>query len=490
MKEQKEEVKSKVGVVALTALIVGGTIGSGIFALPATLTAGANPEGIIIGWIIVAIGMFALTSVYRNLTLQQPDIDDGIYGWSKHMFGHLGGFIAAYGHGAGDAIGNASYLTVIFSAFGGFAIFSYFGNGTTWPAVIAASVLLWLVVWLVLRGVKSSTFVNDIVTIAKIIPIVLFIVLAIFHFNPHIFASHYSSTAVYNLASKQWTHVSIFEQSKSVLLAAMWSLIGIESGTIFATRAKKLSEVATATTAGAIIVILLLVGTTILSLGLLSPASITKLHQPSMAGLMSLMVGHWGGALINICLIVSVIGALLAWVNLSAEEVRLGGRGHSAAKWIDGLNKNEAPINSIIVTAGIAQALLIIAGIYSAGYLVLLKFSTSLAIVPYLEVSLYACKSVILGIGFKNRSMMSRIGSGIAAVLATLFALYMIYGAGLKYLLLAAVVWTTGLPFFFKAKKEYNQHYGVWEIISLVIILIMAVIGIIGLFTGAINFNS
>ena len=108
---------------------------------------------------------------------------------------------------------------------------------------------------------------------------------------------------------------------------------------------------------------------------------------------MEIMVGKWVAYLTNICFNVAMVGALIVWVNLSAEEVRLAGRGHSAAKWIDGLNKNEAPKN----TAGIAQALLIVAGIYSAGYDVLLKFLTSLSIVPYLLVSLYALKSVILG---------------------------------------------------------------------------------------------
>ena len=75
------EIKSKVNLGGLTALVVGGTIGSGIFALPATMTEGANPEGILIGWLIVAIGMLSLASVYRNLTLQQPNIDDGTYVW-------------------------------------------------------------------------------------------------------------------------------------------------------------------------------------------------------------------------------------------------------------------------------------------------------------------------------------------------------------------------------------------------------------------------
>jgi arginine:ornithine antiporter / lysine permease len=126
-----EKRDGKVGLFGLTALIVGSSIGSGIFALPATLTAGANAEGILIGSLIVGMGMLSLVSVYRNLTLRQPDIDDGIYGWSKGVFGHFGGFIGAFGHGAGDTIGNASYLVVIFSALGAFGAFSFFGEGTT-----------------------------------------------------------------------------------------------------------------------------------------------------------------------------------------------------------------------------------------------------------------------------------------------------------------------------------------------------------------------
>lgn len=483
------EIKSKVNLGGLTALVVGGTIGSGIFALPATMTEGANPEGILIGWLIVAIGMLSLASVYRNLTLQQPNIDDGIYGWSKHMFGDVGGFLAAYGHGAGDAIGNASYLTVLFSAFGSFAIFKFFGNGTTWPAVIVASIILWIIVFLVLRGVHTETWLNDITTVAKVLPIAAFLILAIINFNPHIFMAHFSSTWVYSTSLHHYQNVSIFGQSKNVLLAAMWTLIGIESGTIFATRAKKLSDVAKATTIGAIIVILLLVGTSILSVGLLSPRMISSLHAPSMAGLMEHMVGKWGAWLINICLIISVLGALIAWVNLSAEEVRLAGRGGSSTKWLNGLNKHEAPVNSLIVTVGITQALMIVAGAYSAGYEVLLKFSTSLSIVPYLMVALYALKSVICGTGFENRSAKERITSSIWAVIAVSFTVFMLYGAGLKYLLLAAIVWMTGFPFYFKGKKERQEKWNKVEIISWSVFGIMAVIGLVGLLTGFILFN-
>lgn len=485
----KQNIKGKVGLGGLTGLVIGGTIGSGIFALPATLTAGANPEAILIGWAIVAIGMFSLAGVYRNLTLQQPDIDDGIYGWSKHLFGDLCGFIANYGHGIGDAVGDASYLTVIFSAFGGFGLFSFFGNGTTWPAVIAASVLLWIVTGLVLHGVRTSTGMNNVATVAKVIPISLFIILAILNFSSHTFMAHFSSTQVFNVTTHTWGHASIFNQSTTVLLSAMWTLIGIESGTIFATRAKKLKDVAKATNIGAIFVIILLVGTSVLSLGLMSPSKISALHDPSVAGLMTSMVGNWGGWLINICLIISVLGALIAWVSLCSEELRVTARGGSATKWLNVLNQKEAPKNALMVTSGLTQFLMILAGLYSAGYVVLLKFSTSLAIVPYFFASLYALKSVIKGTGFEDRASYERVSSAILAILAITFTVFMILGAGLRYLLLGAIVWMTGFWFYYKGKQEKSEKLTKSEWLWWGVIALMALAGIVGLLTGTLSIS-
>ncbi|MBR2673207.1 MAG: amino acid permease [Aeriscardovia sp.] len=488
----KEKLKNKVGAGALTALVVGGTIGSGIFGLPSTMTKNGNPKAIIIGWIIVGIGMFALAGVYRDLTMQQPEIDDGIYGWAKGIFGDLGGFFANYGHGVGDAVGDTSYLVVIFSALGSFGVFGFFGDGTTWWSVLVASILLWLLTWLVLRGVKSSTLMNDITTIAKIIPIVVFIVLAILNFNPHIFMAHWASTSVYVPASHttaaHWTHESVFAQSKAVLLSAMWCLVGIESGTIYATRARKTSDVAKATTIGSIIVIIVLVGTAVLSLGLMAPSRISQLHDPSMAGLMAHMTGPWGSWLINICLIVSVVGALLAWISLCSEELRLPSRGGSATKWLNQLNGEEIPKNAVLTTSCITEALLLVAGFSSAGYETMLEFATSLDCVPYLMVSLYACKSVIKGIGFRNRSRGERVRTGVLAALSTLFTAFMVYGAGLQYLLLTAVVWLTGFWFYWKGRQEQGKRMGAGEWSAWIVVAVLAVLGIIGLCTRTMGF--
>jgi arginine:ornithine antiporter/lysine permease len=477
-KEASATDDGKVGLFGLTALIVGGTIGSGIFALPATISGNTGSLGIIVGWMVVTFGMLALVSVYRNLTLRQTDIDDGIYGWSKAGFGHLAGFFSAYGHGAGDAIGNASYLVVIFSALGAFGAFSFFGDGITWPAIAAATALLWSCNALVLAGVKSSTRVNNVLTVVKIIPIVLFVGLAFYHFDSQILMDDFYGEAHNN---------SVFEQSKTVLLAAMWTLIGLESGTIYATRARNHSDVAKASSIGAIIVALLLVGVSVLMLGILPTAQITNLHQPSMAGLMTAMVGPWGGSLINITLIVSVLGALVAWVALSAEQAMLSGRGKSATQWLGRLNKNGAPQHSLLLTTGIAQAMILVAGFSKTGYLGLLAFSTSLALLPYLLTSVYAVKSASIGRGYEGDNAKGRYWEMGIALFAVTFVLFMFYGAGFKYVLLAAIVWSLGLPLFFLGKKEQRQQLTVREWSVCLLVVGMAVVGLLGIFRGQLS---
>ena len=151
---------------------------------------------------------------------------------------------------------------------------------------------------------------------------------------------------------------------------------------------------------------------------------------------------------------------------------------------------NEAPRNSLLITTGITQVLMIIAGIDKSSYVTLLSFSTSLALIPYLFSSIYALKSVIVGTGFANRSTQQRVYSGVTACIAILFVFFMIYGAGFRYLLLAAIVWSLGLPFFFKGKRERHSHFNKSEIVVCSVIFLMALVGIYALVTGSIQFDA
>ena len=71
------------------------------------------------------------------------------------------------------------------------AVVPAFGAGDTVAAVIVSSIGVWLFVFLVLRGVKDAAVINYIVTIAKVVPILVFIVIAIVAFKADIFTDNF-----------------------------------------------------------------------------------------------------------------------------------------------------------------------------------------------------------------------------------------------------------------------------------------------------------
>ena len=174
---------------ALIALVVGSMIGSGIFALPSAFGRSTGGLGALIAWAIAGIGMLMLAFVFQTLSRRKPDLDTGIYAYAKAGFGDYLGFVSAVGYWIGCCLADVACLVLIKATLGLF--FPVFGDGTTVTAIVAASVLLWAVHFMVLRGVKEAAALNTIATVAKIVPIALFMVVAIAAFKADIFALNF-----------------------------------------------------------------------------------------------------------------------------------------------------------------------------------------------------------------------------------------------------------------------------------------------------------
>lgn len=84
------------------------------------------------------------------------------------------GFASAFGYWASACVGNVSYWILIKSTLG--VVFPIFGDGNTIAAVAASSVGIWAFHFMVLRGVKEAAAINKIVTVAKLIPLIVFLV--------------------------------------------------------------------------------------------------------------------------------------------------------------------------------------------------------------------------------------------------------------------------------------------------------------------------
>ena len=179
----------KVSLPTLTAMVVGSMIGSGVFLLPRRFGTETGVLGAIIAWTIAGTGMLMLAFVFQRLATRKPDLDAGIFAYAKAGFGDYVGFNSAFGFWASACAGNTSYWVVIMTTTS--ALFPALGAGDTVIAVIASSVGVWLFFYLILRGVKEAAIINRIATIAKVVPILVFIVIAAIAFKGHVFADNF-----------------------------------------------------------------------------------------------------------------------------------------------------------------------------------------------------------------------------------------------------------------------------------------------------------
>lgn len=105
--------EKKLGLFGLTALVIGGVIGGGVFSLPSQLAQGAGLFAIILGFIITGIGIFSLAFVYSSLSRKRPDLTNGIYRYSKDGFGDYMGFNSAWIYWLSSTFGNAPSIEII-----------------------------------------------------------------------------------------------------------------------------------------------------------------------------------------------------------------------------------------------------------------------------------------------------------------------------------------------------------------------------------------
>ncbi|NDV12931.1 arginine-ornithine antiporter [Crenobacter caeni] len=470
------EPKLKLG--ALTALVVSALIAAGIFSLPQNMAASAGAGAIIIGWAITFVGMLMLAFVFQTLANRKPDVEGGVYGYARAGFGPYMGFNSAWGYWISAWIGNVSYYVVIFSAFSSFAGLEFFGEGNTLPAILCSSILLWAYHFLICRGIQGAAMINIVTTIAKLIPLGLFLVLVFVAFKIETFQLDFWGRPELG---------SILDQVKSTMLVTTWVFIGIEGASIFSSRAEKMADVGKATMIGFALSIMMFVAVSLLSLGVLSQPELAALKNPSTAGVLKAAVGDWGATLMNAGLIISVGGALLAWTLLAAEVPYLAGKDGTMPAFLGKTNAKGAPVNALLLTNGLVQLFLIITLFNGSAYLDLLLLATSMILIPYLLCALYAVMIAVRKDGYQGAD--GAAGKDLAiGVLASVYGCWLLYAAGPKYLLLSMVLYAPGILFYVKARTE--QKLAVFTRNEMVLAGIAVLLGLIAawqLATGALT---
>ncbi|MEX3947196.1 basic amino acid/polyamine antiporter [Paraburkholderia sp. EG287B] len=468
------DTEQKMSRVQLTAMVVGGMVGAGIFSLPRTFANATGPVGAAIAWLVAGVGMYTLARVFQALAERKPKLDAGVFVYAKEGFGDYPGFLSAFGYWIGSCIGNVSYWVLIKSTLGAF--FPIFGDGNTVTAIVVASIGIWLFHFLILRGVKQAAFINTIVTFAKVIPIVVFIVILLFVFKYGTFHLNIQSAA---------QEGGLIQQIRATMFVTVFVFIGIEGASVYSRYAKERTDVGRATIFGFAGVTTLMVLVSMLPFAVLPRGDVAGMRQPSMAAVLESVVGPWGGIFVSIGLIVSVLGAYLAWSLICAEVMFAAARNQDMPAIFARENANNVPANALWITNIVVQ--LLVASTYFSrdAFSLMLNLTSSMSLIPYLFVAAYGFMVSNRGESYEVRPEERKRDLVLASV-AVIYTLFMIVAGGLKFILLSAILYAPGTVLYFLARRERKlkvfQRTSDWVIF--IVAAVAAIVGVVALATG------
>ncbi len=434
----------KIGLTMLTAIVFSSMVGAGIFSLPQNMAEVAGVNAIITAWIITGVGILFLAGCFLHLSRLKPELDGGIYTYAKTGFGDLAGFFSAWGYWLCATIGVVGYLVVAFAALGSFIdtpTSIVFGEGNTLWALVGESIILWLVHYLVLRGVKQAAFINLLATLAKSLPLIAFIVFAYYAFDMETFNADRAGTTL---------DVPFMEQVKGTMLITLWVFTGIEGAIVLSQRAKRRADIGRATYIGVLCALVLYVAITLLSLGVMSRVDVAALSNPSMAGIMAQMTGSVGKWVISIGLIVSVLASYLSWILYSAEVPFTAAKYNAFPRIFTKQNAQGTPTASLMLTSLTVQLCLLMIFLTGKGYNTLVIISTSMILIPYFLVGAYLVK---VSFAQSERWSIKAIGLG-----ASVYGIWLIYAAGVDNLLLSLLLYIPGLAIFYYSRYQARQQ--------------------------------
>lgn len=480
----------KLGLIALIAIVVGSMLGGGVFSLPQNTAVTSAVGPVIIAWVIAGIGIYFIANSFRVLSDLRPDLQAGVYMYAQEGFGSFIGFNVAWGYWLMTAFGNVAFAVILMDALNEFFP-GIFTDGNNLNSIICGSVLIWGYNFLVLSGTKVAGFINTIGTIAKLVPLVLFVVLLGFLINYSQLLTNFWGNApqIVSSVNNHAEPVSLMSQILAPMTVTLWAFIGVEGAVVLSGRAKNKKDVGKATLIGFIIALVIYILMSVLPFGAMTQPELAQVSNPSTAGVLAKVVGSWGSWLMNIGLIISVLAGWLAWTMLCAEIPMVAGQKGAFPKAFARTNSKQAANVSLWVSSFVMQAAMLLVYFSNNAWTTMYNISALMVVPAYITTTLYITK-ICLNREYDSLAKKGRALALTSGILGALFCLFILYASEIQYVALVPLLLTCGLPVFIWSRKEKRDNkplFSAIEYIYLGILLLLDIIIIALLIKGVIS---
>ena len=473
--------EKKLGLFPMIAAILAGMIGSGVYDIAYQMGSVSSPGGAIVAWIVCFVGMLFFVLSLQNLLDKEPE-GDGMYIYARKLFGPLGEFMSAWGYWISGWVGNIAFATMMMIALGTF-IPALGDTGTSWPAIIIASVFMWLIFLLVNHGVENAMIVNSVLSVIKVCPLVIFIFMTIGSFNMGVFTTDFWTNFAGNAAAAGtgFDLASVSSQATNVMLTLIWLFMGVESAALMANRAKSKAIASKATIIGLSIGTFLLFVVAMIPYGLMSADELVALGEPSVGKLFELYMGPIGAQIVEACIIVSIAGCWLSYTMMPTESTQILADDKLLPAIWGKKNKHGTATFSLFITTLLAQILLISMHFTDNAYNLGFSLSGSSILVTWVMITAYNMVRAI-----KHPEEPGRVRNIILGAIGTIYMLYAMFISGLVYIMMLAVPFVVGFIFYYQARKQdgVEKVFNTKEIIAVVVLVAFAIVSLVMLATG------
>ena len=417
------------------SLTVGIMIGSGVFMLPTVLA----PYGMLSfgGWLITAGGSIMVALALGRLA-GRTSKSGGPYAYSREAFGDLTGFIVAWGYSAAVWIG----IPAIAIAFVGYlTVFVPALEGNSTYQILAALALMWGLTFVSMRGAREMGFLQLLMTILKLIPLLAIIVWGAM------------AGEVTNLPEFNPGGGAILPILSTTVVLTLWAFAGLECGTIPAGDVSNpKTTIPRAVVIGTVTVAVVYIASTAAVMMLVPAEELITSTSPFADAARGL--GSWAPLMIAAGAIISTAGSLNGSIFISGQMPMSVAIDGLAPKLFGKLNAHGAPQISLVVGTTISSILLILN--YSRGlvgaFTFLIMMSTLTVLVPYLVCALAELK----------HSIKDARAWAVVALIAAVYSTFAMWGAsqdggGLEVIIWGAVLMVAGLPLYLIGKQSKKK---------------------------------
>lgn len=417
----------QLGLGMATALVVGNTIGMGIFMQPAALA----PFGLnaLTGWAAVIIGCVCLALSFAALARKLPQAD-GPFGYVRESLGEMVAFPALWSYWISVWVTNAVLSIGVVGYF-----INVFPAARSIPPAMLAVAFMWIFVGVNLLGVRSGGRVQVVTSLLKIIPLVLVLVVGT--------ASILSSPGSYtpNLPTTPLT----MHASMGAAAVALYAMLGFESAAVAAGRVTNPEKtIPRATLIGTLLVAVFYV--TVVAIGMLVvPQATLAASDAPFVTIVDHLLGAGNGRWISLFVVISGLGCLNGWTLLAGELTRTLAARRLLPAVLGDSNRFGAPWASLLLTGVFATAI----GIMNYSDSLVGAFTKLSLIVSAANLPLYVCCSFALFYMLRRSPAGLSPALWLAGIGGVAFAAFAFFGVGWEPFIWALLLSLAGVPIYF-----------------------------------------